>query len=419
MAVLGITQHLSIKSILSGLGISLCVFGALFIYASIAGPDKIKRLEETLASKTIIINKMAFIEETKTDGHVPQKTSHQNTMQETAHDAPDKDEHGDKHVTHMEKPHMAQKQPKGDVQNHAAVELDHGDAGPDVLEPAPVEGLIENSEFGPLPRIHPETGITPFEAYRRPFTLNRQDKKLLSFVVTDYGLSKSNSERVLKALPKEVTFVLSPYAQDPQEWIDKARAKGHEVWLNIPIQNQNFGLRDPGPAALLLRSSLKHNTELMRQLMGSVQGYAGIASYTDEIFVNSPTLMKTTMGEIYKRGLAFMELNARPEDTIKDAALSGGAPYTEIDMVMEQLENKEFKISNLSILAGLAGDQGYAIAQLRPSPNIIKQFENWHKLALDQGLTLAPASATIGLTYTGISNPVPSPESVEDILYDN
>lgn len=402
MAVIGITQHLSIKSLLLGFGTSLAVFALLFIYALINGPQKIAILEESLASKTIIVQKRNT--PIKLSDAVSNYAGSTTKPSVTMIEDEVKTSGGIVKQKQTAKPQLKE-EPKI--------------TGPDKLEQSPIDGLIEETEYGNLPRIHPETGITPFEAYRRPFMANRQDKKLLSFIVGDYGLSKANSERALKNLPKEVTFVLSPYAKEPQEWIDKARAKGHEVWIHIPIQNKSFGQNDPGPAALLLRSSLKRNAEIVRELMASSHGYTGIASYTDEVFVNSPTLMKTTMGQIYKRGLAFLELNARPEDTIKDAALSGGAPYTEIDMVMEQLENEKFKISNLNILAGLAGDKGFAIALLYPSPNIIKQFKEWKDLAEQKGLTLAPASATIGFTYSGISSPVPAPESIEDILYDN
>ena len=89
-----------------------------------------------------------------------------------------------------------------------------------------------DNTFGRLPVIRIGDHLTSFRAYQTPFSLHGVgNKPVISFVLKDYGLSDKISNMALDMLPPEVSFLLSPYADLPQEWINRARAAGHEVWI--------------------------------------------------------------------------------------------------------------------------------------------------------------------------------------------
>ena len=52
-------------------------------------------------------------------------------------------------------------------------------------------------------------------------------------------------------LPGEITLAFSSHARDLQQWIDLARAAGHEVLLDLPMEPIGYPAMDPGPQSLL------------------------------------------------------------------------------------------------------------------------------------------------------------------------
>jgi len=124
------------------------------------------------------------------------------------------------------------------------------------LVSAPIPGLFESIDVGLLPKIRDKDGITPFNAYKKPFTAS-PDKPLLSFVIYNAGLSSQRTAELIELFPAEITFSFSPYSSDLQNIIAVARADGHEPWLSLPLEPKNYPLKDPGPLTLL-----KPHTEL-------------------------------------------------------------------------------------------------------------------------------------------------------------
>ncbi|MBC7325143.1 MAG: divergent polysaccharide deacetylase family protein, partial [Moorella sp. (in: Bacteria)] len=120
------------------------------------------------------------------------------------------------------------------------------------LAEAPIEGLYETTPDGRLPIIRTKDGLTPFNAYRRPFDVYAANKPVISIAVTGLGLSDVAMESALRSMPPEVSFILSPYAPSATFWVNEARARGHEVWLTLPVEPKDYPTDDPGPHTLLI-----------------------------------------------------------------------------------------------------------------------------------------------------------------------
>ena len=114
------------------------------------------------------------------------------------------------------------------------------------LPASPIAGFFAPGPAGPLPIIAPD-GRTPFEAYRRPFVPDNRPK--VALVIGGLGLNSRATQTAIEALPAEVTLSFSPYADGLQGWIDRARAAGHEVLLEIPMEPVDFPDNEiPGPS---------------------------------------------------------------------------------------------------------------------------------------------------------------------------
>lgn len=262
------------------------------------------------------------------------------------------------------------------------------------LPPAPIEGLTEAYGSGVLPVASTEKDLTPFEAYRKPFT-PKSGKSLVSIVVVDYGLSETTSHSMLANLPAEISFVLTPYAHDAASWGAKAREAGHEFWLSMPMETQNPTAQDAGPLAIMVNASLEENNSRLFTLMSSTSGYAGLVSQKDHRFVKTDMDVSPVMKQVFGRGLAFAESNPAIPAYGLSLAMEFAYPYVQntfwidaslrsadIDRVIRQIERQ-------------AQSKGRVVAFVHPYPVAIRKIQDWLDKAEDNNIQIAPLSAMV------------------------
>ncbi len=104
---------------------------------------------------------------------------------------------------------------------------------------------MKDTPLGKLPIVGPN-GKTAWQTYARPFTPT-EDGPRLGIVMEDLGLNRDRTQDAIDKLPPEVTLAFSPYSQGLQDWVDKARAAGHEVILAIPMEPINYPERRSRP----------------------------------------------------------------------------------------------------------------------------------------------------------------------------
>jgi len=153
---------------------------------------------------------------------------------------------------------------------------------PDPLRPAPLPGLDEEGSFGRIPRIA-DDGTTPFDAYKRPFE-RVEGQPYVAIIVTGIGLNSTRTKAAIEDLPLNISLALSPYANNLQQVASDARAMGHEIFLQLPMEPIDFPLSDPGPRALLTSLPEGENLVRLEWLLARFPGYAGVVSYLGSKF---------------------------------------------------------------------------------------------------------------------------------------
>lgn len=259
------------------------------------------------------------------------------------------------------------------------------------LSMAPEPGLLEKTAEGMLPVIRASDGLSSFEQYKRPYRYagGHAQKPVIALTVTDFGLSHMASQTALKALPPAVSFILSPYSDQPQAWTNAARENGHEIWLGVPIENKSASFSDPGPASLLARSSLEANRDALHWSLARAAGYVGIASFTDDSFYRAELMLDNLVSEFFKRGLGYMELNAQAPSTIQNIALRQNAPYIRSDVWIYAADGPN---QSLDLLERTAKQNGFAMAVIPGFPANIGRLAQWLSRNENQ-FTFVPASA--------------------------
>ena len=251
------------------------------------------------------------------------------------------------------------------------------------LPVAPITGLSAPGPTGPLPIIAHD-GRTPAQAYARPF--HDTGKPRVALVIGGLGLNSAATKSAIERLPPEVTLSFVPYADNLQGWIDLARANGHEVLLEVPMEPTDFPNNDPGPQTLMANAAPAETVKRLDWLLSRASGYFGVANYLGGKFVTSDSAMTAFTGQLKARGLAFVD----------DGSASGrgaGVPRASASSVIdEQLAADSIDHALLGLEAA-ALQHGSAIGSGFAYPVTVEQVTHWAQGLAGRGYQLAPASA--------------------------
>jgi len=270
---------------------------------------------------------------------------------------------------------------------------------PSGLVEAPLQGLFENTQLGPSPVIRKD-GLTAFKAYRRPFDNSATDQPLVSLVIVDLGLSDLATENALHNMPPEVSLAISSYAQSPEFWVEEARARGHEIWMTLPLETHDFPQTDPGPHTMIIGAPERENMAKLSWLMTRTSGYVGfITTKQNSIFMNSIHDMRSIVGALYSHGLGFANSADSNTASIPATMAHGmGAAYAPLDTWIDEPAATQENIRNaLHELEEKAREHGRATGVIHPLPVSYQEILRWIDTLEDKGLTLAPLSAQTGL----------------------
>nr|WP_247884144.1 divergent polysaccharide deacetylase family protein [Azospirillum sp. OGB3] len=262
---------------------------------------------------------------------------------------------------------------------------------PVTLTPAPVPGLVEDSRNGPLPRIA-EDGRKPWQVYARPFPAADRRPRI-AIVLAEMGISGVTTGNALQKLPPTITLAFVPYADRLDNWVERARGKGHEVMLSIPMEPQDYPRNDPGPNALLSMLPPERNMERLEWSLGKAVGYIGITSTTGSKFTANPDAVNPVIAAMKARGLMVLDARANPRSVAGTLAGQAGVPRAFADRVIDRDLSRGAIDDQLAELEAIAKANGAAVGIGAPYPSTIERINLWLTGLADRGIAIVPVSA--------------------------
>jgi polysaccharide deacetylase 2 family uncharacterized protein YibQ len=201
-------------------------------------------------------------------------------------------------------------------------------------------------------------------------------------------LNAKVTRQAIEGLPPDVTLSFVPYADGLQGWIDMARAAGHEVLLEAPMEPRDYPNNDPGPYTLMADGRPDDTVHKLEWLLSRATGYYGVTNYLGSKFMASPTAMTTFTGALKNRGLAFLDDGAA-------RGVSGGIPRASADRIVDDQLSGEAIQLQLSALETQASRTGRAFGSGFAYPVTLDQAAEWANGLSARGFQLAPASAVM------------------------
>ncbi|MEI7932614.1 MAG: divergent polysaccharide deacetylase family protein, partial [Alphaproteobacteria bacterium] len=200
------------------------------------------------------------------------------------------------------------------------------------------------------------------------------------------GLDPIRTQQAL-ALPPEITLSF-PVTQvaNLQGWINQARARGHEVMLELPMEPRTYPNDDPGPDTLLANARPDETLQKLDGLLARASGYFGVTNYQGSKFLTSNAAMDALATGLRRRGLAFVDDGLAGQR-------GGGIPRASADRVIDVQPGRDAISAQLSQLEQTAQSRGSALGSGFGYSLTIQQVAAWAQGLAARGYQLAPASA--------------------------
>lgn len=284
--------------------------------------------------------------------------------------------------------------PPVDGSDPAHAEAQHaGQTNPNALVTAPLTGLTTPGPSGPLPAIGPD-GTRPDQAYARPWH-GDPNMPMIAVVIGGMGLNRAVTEAAINDLPPEVALSFAPYSRDLQSWIDQARAVGHEVLIEVPMEPFDYPNNDPGPHTLLADAPNSENSRRLYWLMSQATGYFAMTNYLGARFSTSEPALGHLMATLEERGVSFLHDGTGRRSTIEAAGGNAGARWGIADRVLDEDPSPSAVDDRLLTLEALALQNGSAVGAGFAYRSTVDQVARWADGLEARGYALAPPSAVM------------------------
>jgi polysaccharide deacetylase 2 family uncharacterized protein YibQ len=252
--------------------------------------------------------------------------------------------------------------------------------------------LIENSPKGPLPRIA-DDGRKPMTAYAAPSGASGKFK--IAIVVNGLGQSPAATKTALDSLPPEVTLGFVPYAANAQDWVAKARERGHEILLQIPMEPLDFPESDLGPQTLRSGQEEESNIQRLSWAMSRITGYAGVTNLLGQRFLTDSDALAPVLTYLNRRGLYFFDNGAAAQSVAPTVAGQVGIPAAQSGSALDRVQNPSEIDRRLSELETQARANGTAVGSAFLYPVTVARIAAWAGGLQSRGFVLVPVSAIV------------------------
>lgn len=272
------------------------------------------------------------------------------------------------------------------------------EAGPSSLPPAPVAALVEESSYGPLPRIAAD-GRRPSQVYARPsrYTALPQlgEPARIAILIKGLGLSELTTAEAISKLPAAVSLAFGAYGTNLQGWVRRARGAGHEVMLQLPLEPFDYPDNDPGPHTLLTNLKPEENRKRLKWLLARFTGYTGVTNHMGAKFAGAQTAFLPVLEELKSRGLIYLDDGTSAGSTAGQIARQLGLGFSTAHAAIDAEQSAEDIDYALAKLEAIAQESGLAIGVGSSLPVTLERVAKWAATLKNKGIVLIPVSAAV------------------------
>lgn len=229
----------------------------------------------------------------------------------------------------------------------------------------------------------------------------------IAVIVRGLGLSSATTEAAIKRLPAEISLSFSPYARRSVEWSLRARSRGHEVLMDLPMEPESFPADDPGPQALMTSLPTPTNLKRVDWALGQAREVVGVVGQMGSAFVKSRRAMSPVLRRLKQLGRIYVDNGDVPGNEALVVAEGLELPHAVSIRTVDQPQVSRPAIeARLVEVERLAQQGGVAVVLANPYPVTIDTLAAWSRELDDRGMALVPITNALeqpgGRTAAGL-----------------
>ncbi len=227
----------------------------------------------------------------------------------------------------------------------------------------------------------------------------------VAIVVRGLGLSQASTEAAITKLPASVTLAFSPYARNLKTWMDRAKAQGHEVLIEVPLESKDFPAQDPGPLGLLTSLDLKENTQRLDAVLKAGTGAVGVFDAQGTKFRENAQSISPLFAKLKEQNLFYVQ--GSPGVRMGEAYVATAVA----DVVLDERPFRAAVDARLDYAERLARYQGSVVVSVQAKPVSFERLILWLDQAQKKGIALTPISTVLNRSEIAAPPPPPTPVS--------
>ena len=145
-------------------------------------------------------------------------------------------------------------------------------------------------------------------------------------ILLDDGGQKLDLVSTAAALPTEIGFAILPFLPKSAETAVALHQAGHEIWLHLPMEPENYPANDPGPGAVLMAMNSDDLRTTIHSAINNIPHAVGVNNHMGSKATADLKTMTWIMQELKTRGMAFIDSRTTVHTVAEEAARAQGVP---------------------------------------------------------------------------------------------
>lgn len=238
-----------------------------------------------------------------------------------------------------------------------------------------------------LPQIQAD-GTKPYELYAqafRPKSAEQAKLPRIALIVGGVGLDASITQRALDILPSSVTLAFAAPAAGVEAFAERARAKGHELLVQIPFESASSNVETP----YSLKASLPtaENISRLHLSLARMPQTIGVINYGGDKLMRIDTAFTPILKDLTQRGLLMVD-----DASMSNLTLDIGKRIKTAALKADVVLGNDASFTDLE---KFAKSQGAAIGYVLLNKESVEKLANFAKLAESKGYLVTPLTAIL------------------------
>jgi len=229
---------------------------------------------------------------------------------------------------------------------------------------SPLSGVGVTDHSPPLPRHLAGSAGSPPGGSANP--AGKPAKGVL-IIIDDLGHNRPAAAPFL-AFDRPLGLAFLPGRPRSRELAEEAHAGGKSVFLHLPMEPVGYPAVDPGPGSLLTSMAPERAREVLADDLAQVPYAEAVNNHEGSRATADEALMGAVLGELHRRGLAFVDSLTSSASVTRKVARRLGARRLSRDIFLDNDRSPDRIRARGAELFRLAEARGWAVAIGHPYP---------------------------------------------------